>query len=334
MMSPSLVIIFSLIGNMKFDLFNNVIGVIDDKDVYLKDLWPSSKEVGDYLQELDDTLYKDIYKDIFKGNEFWRKLIVGKEDIYKWNNNSTYIQPTQIFDEVNIEQIEIKHAGILALLGDDITSEHISPSGQISLYSPSAKYLEDKGIKSFEYGSFEKRHGNAQLMQRATFDNIRLKNLMVSKEGGYTKDFDTEEILSIFDKSQKFKEEDKDLVLIAGSNYGSGKSRNWAAKGIKLLGIKVIIAKSFSKSYRKELLSLGILPLEFIDDDINSLKLKGYEQITILIDEIKANSKILVTIHKKDMDIEIELLCRLDNDIEVEYYKNGGVLTYLLKNIK
>lgn len=334
LMSPSLVILYSLIGTVKFDLFNDIIGTLDDKDIYLKDLWPNSKEVGVYLQKLDDTLYKDIYKDIFKGNEFWRKLIVKKEDTYSWNNNSTYIQASKIFDEHLLEKIEMKNAGILALFGDGISTDYISPHGQIALYSPAAKYLESKGVKSYEYNSFKSRRGCQEVMLRGTFDNIKLKNLMVSKEGAYTMDYESGEIVSIYEKSQKYKQINKPLVIIAGDDYGIGEQIDWASKGSKLLGIKVVIAKSFDEKHKSNLIALGILPLEFIDDDIQTLKLKGNETISIKETAIKEDSKILAIIHKEDFDVEIELKCRLDNKTEVNYYKNDGVLSFLLKKIK
>lgn len=334
LMSPSLIIIYSLIGTMKFNLFEDVIGVIDDKDIKMKDLWPTSKEVGDYLQKLDNTLYKDIYKDIYKGNEFWRKLIVDKSDTYNWNSHSTFIQATKFDNEDVVEKIEINNAGILALLGDSISTDYISSLEQIPLYSPAAKYLESKGIRSFEYNTFESRRGNAEVMVRATFDNARLQNKMVSKAGGYTMDYELNEIVSIYEKAQKFKDENLPLAVFAGENYGIGTSLDWAVKGTKCLGIKIVIAKSFDENHRLNLLGVGVLPLEFIDDDIESLKFKGHERISVVLDEIKPDSKVTMIIHKKDSDIEIELLCRLDNEIEVEYYKKGGVLPYLLTNMK
>lgn len=333
LMSPSLIVIYSLIGTMKFNLFEDVIGMIDDKDIKMRDLWPTNKEVGYYLQKLDSTLYKDIYINIFRGNEFWRKLIVEKGDTYNWNNHSTFIQPAKFIDKVSLEKLEINNAGILALLGDSISTDYISPSGQIPLYSPASKYLESKGIRSFEYNTYESRRSNAEVMIRATFDNVKLQNKMVSKEGGYTMDYEVNEIVSIYDKAQKFKENNRALVVFAGENYGVGAVSNWAVKGIKLLGVKVVIAKSFDEKHKSNLIGVGVLPLEFIDEDIDSLKLKGHESITINADTIKAYSKVTMIIHKKDSDIEIELLSRLDNETDVEYYKNGGVISYLLKNI-
>ncbi len=171
-------------------------------------------------------------------------------------------------------------------------------------------------------------------MLRGTFDNVRLKNLMVSKEGAYTMDYEAGEIVSIYEKSQKFKNENRPLVVIAGANYGVGEQIDWASKGTKLLGIEVVIAKSFDEKHKSNLIGLGVLPLEFIDDDIQSLKLKGNETISIEQSEIKEDSKIMAIVHKEDFDVQIELKCRLDNETEVKYYKNGGVLSFLLKNIK
>ncbi|XPV69924.1 MAG: aconitate hydratase AcnA [Halarcobacter sp.] len=333
LMSPSLVIIYSLIGTMKFDLFEDVIGVIDDKDIYLRDLWPTNKEVGEYMQKLDYTLYKEIYKDIFKGDKFWQDLKVEKSDTYNWDINSTYIQASKLFEDKDTEKTDIKNAQILALFADKITTEYISPLGQISLYSPAAKYLESKGVKSFEYSTFASRRGDAEVMTRGTFDDNRIQNAMVTKEGAYTMDYETNEIVSIYDKAMKFKKQNIPLVIFAGEEYGKGDSRDWAAKGTKLLGIKAIIAKSFSEPHRKNLIEFGVLPLQFIDDDIKSLKLKGSESITIEFDELKVESKVLATIHKKDLDIKIELRCRIDTLTELNFYKSGGVLSYLLNEM-
>jgi len=332
LMSPSLVIVYALIGNTKFDLFEDVIGTIDDKDIYLKDLWPSSKDVGEYMGKLDYTLYKNIYKDIFKGNEFWQKLEVENSDTFNWNKESTYIQATKFYDEQNLTQINIENGRVLALLGDNITTDDISPLGQISLHSPASKYLENMGIKSFEYNTFGSRRGNAQVMLRGTFDNPRLKNKMVSKVGGYTFDYEANEIVPIFDKAQRFKELNKPLIIIAGENYGIGSPRDWAAKGTKLLGVKSVIAKSFDNNHRKNLISFGVLPLQFIDDDIESLKLKGDENITIVSDSIQAEGKVKAHINRGFDEVIIELKSRLDTKKEVEYYKNGGIFPFLIKN--
>jgi aconitate hydratase len=333
LMSPSLVLIYALVGTTKFNLFDDVIGVIDDKDIRLKDLWPKNSKVGEYLQKLDYTLYKNIYKNIFTGNEFWQKLSVEDSLNYTWNTRSTYIQPNSFFQEQNLEKIEIKRAAILALFGDNVSTEQISPRGQISLYSPAAKYLEKKGVKSFEYNTFGSRRANSEVMLRGVFDNNSLQNKMVSKEGGYTIDYLTNEIISIYDKAQQFKEKNRSLVVFAGENFGCGVPRDWAVKGIKLLGIKAIIAKSFDSVYKSNLISMGVLPLEFIDDDIKSLKLKGDEELTIEEKEIKVDSKIKAMIYKNENIMEIELKVRLDNETEVLYYKSGGIFPYLLKNL-
>jgi aconitate hydratase len=332
LMSPSLVIVYSLIGTMKFDLFDGVVGIIDDKDIRLKDLWPTNQEVGEYMQQLDYTLYKQIYKNIFKGNQFWQNLEVPNTSTYNWDENSNYIQPSKLFDELTKDKINIEKAGILAMLGDFISTDDISPLGQIPLYSPAAKYLENRGVKSFEYNTYASRRGNSQIMLRGLFENIK-QNLMVSKEGGYTMDYEAGEIVSIYEKSEKYKTQNRDLIILAGKDYGVGSTRDWAAKGTRLLGVKAVIAKSFDPIHRLNLISFGVLPLEFIDDDIKSLKLKGNEEISIFSDEIKEQSTVIATIHKNGLDILVDLKCRLENNEEVNYYKNGGVLSYLLKKM-
>lgn len=330
--SPSLVVIYSIIGTTKFDLFDNVISTIDDKDIYLKDLWPSSKEVGEYMSKLDYTLYKEIYKDIYKGNEFWQKLEVEATPTYNWNKESIQIQASSFYEELTLETIEILDAGVLTLLEDNISSSLIAPMGQISLYSQAAKYLEKRGVKSFEYNSFESRKANADIQLRAAFDNPKVKNKMVSKEGGYTIDYETSEIVSIFEKAEKFKKLDKPLLIFAGENFGIGEKREWAVKSIKLLGVKAIIAKSFDEEYRKSLLYYGVLPLEFIEDDIDSLKLKGDENISILADKIKVDGKVKAYINRGFDEVVVKLKIRIDTQEEVEYYKKGGVLPFLLNS--
>lgn len=332
LMSSSLVVIYSLIGTLKFNLFDDVISIVGDKEIRLDDLWPSSKEVSLYLEKLNITLYQESYKDIFNGNDFWRTLEVKNSLLYNWNKNSTYFQTSKtLFAGEKIEQIDIKKASILALFENIVSIEQIFPKGQISLFSSTAKYLESKGLKSFDFDSFENRVTNPEITARAIFDTSDIHNKMVSKEGSFTMDYKENEIISIYEKAIKSKEDNVDLVIFAGNDFGIGDFDECSVRGVKLLGVKAIIAKSFSNEYRVGLINYGILPLEFIDDDIESLKLKGKELITIKSEEIKADSKISVIIKKEYFDIEIELKSRLDSFDEVEIFKRGGVFPLLLE---
>lgn len=333
LMSSSLVVIYSLIGTIKFNLFEDSIVLIDDSEISLDDLWPLPQEVAGYLDELNISLYQDIYKNIFNGNEFWNNIEVESSALYKWNKNSTYLQSSKFFEEAKVEKIEIRNASILALFDDKVSIDQISPKGQISLFSTTAKHLESKGLKSFDFDSFEKRNTNSEVMTRAIFDTTDIHNRMVSKEGSFTMAYEEHEIVSIYEKSQKCKEKSIPLVIFAGSDFGIGEFDEWAVRGIKLLGVKAIIAKSFSDEYRTNLVNYGILPLEFIDDDIDSLKLKGEENITITLDEIKPDVKLNLVVKKEYFEVEIELKCRLDSFDEVEYYKEGGIFPHILKDL-
>ncbi|MBU0923769.1 aconitate hydratase AcnA [bacterium] len=330
LMSPALVVAYCLKGNMNFDITSDAIS----QDIYLSDIWPSSHEVNEYLSRIDYSVYKNVYSDLFLGNKQWQEITYDKTQTYSWSYLNTYIEESKLFENINLEKIDIKNARILALLGNDISTNQISPYGQIFPYTPAALYLESKGLHPDEFDTFENRLGNAEVMSRGTLSNIKLKNKMVSpKEGGFTKDSLSGEIMPIYDYSRKMKEQNIPLVIFAGKNYGIGEQRAWAAKGLKLLGVKAVIAKSFDKKYHTDLVSMGILPLEFIDDDIDSLYLSGEELICIKSNDIKVNAKIDIEI-KKSYDIKtITVKSRLDSKAEVLYYKNGGILAYLLKNI-
>ena len=273
---------------------------------------------------------------ILKGNEFWQNLEFEESNTYTWNENSTYIQSLNIkpniFEEESLEEINIENAGILALLNDSIKSDYISPLGKISLYSPAAKYLESKGVKSFEYNTFLNRNANVDLMLRSMFDSADIKNKMLKKEGSFTIDYRNGEIVSIYDKAQRFKEINRPLVIFAGKNYGFGNFREWASKGIRLLGVKAVIAKSFDERHRSNLIAFGVLPLQFIDDDIESLSLKGNESITLQANEIRIESKVNVIIHKENIDIKIKLKSRLDTKRDVDFFKSAGLYGHLLKS--
>ena len=327
--SPALLIAYCLKGNLDFDITKESI----IQDIYLSDIWPSMIEVNEYLEKLDYSVYKDLYKNIFVGNSYWQDLAYEKDENYTWDETSTYICKTDIFNKKNRDDIDIKNARILALLGDNITSEDISPKGKIPSYSPTALFLQSKGLRPDEFDTFENRYASSFVIIKSILSNNKLKNKIVSpKEGGYTKDFQSSEIMSIYDFSLKMKENKTPLVIFAGSRFGIGEINDWAVKGLKLLGIEVIIAKSFSKEYKKDLLRVGILPLEFIDDDIESLKLKGDELINIKTNRLKINDKIDIEIFKNNQSRVLTLQSRLDTNIEIEYYKNGGLLEYLLKD--
>lgn len=330
LMSPALVVAYCLKGNMNFDITSDAIY----KDIYLNDIWPSSHEVTEYLSRINYSVYQNVYRDIFLGNKQWQEITYDKTQIYSWSYLNTYVEESKLFENINLEKINIKNARILALLGDDISTNQISPYGQIFPYTPAALYLESKGLHPDEFDTFENRVSNAEVMSRGILSNIKLKNKIVSsKEGGFTKDFLSGEIMSIYDFSIKMKEEHTPLVIFAGKNYGIGEQRAWAAKGLKLLGVKAVIAKSFNKKHKSDLVSMGILPLEFIDDEVDSLYLNGDELISIESNDIKMNSKIEIQIKKSYDTKTITVQSRLDSKAEVLYYKNGGVLAYLLKNI-
>ena len=330
MTSPALIIAYTLKGNINFDITKeNII-----QDLYLDDIWPSMNEVNEYLEKIDYSMYKDLYKNIFEGDEYWKTLEYEDFSSYMYDKNSTYISKIDIFDIKNLEKIDIKDAKIVALLDDNISTEDISPLGNITSYSPCALFLKSFGLRPDEFDTYENRHANALVMIRSILSNIKLQNKIVSpKEGGYTKDFKAGEIISIYDFSLRMKENNTPLIIFAGSRFGRGKINDWAVKGLKILGVKVIVAKSFSKKYKNDLIKLGILPLEFIDDDIDSLKLKGFEIINIKSNKIIVNDKIDLEIIKDNNSKVITVQSKLDNSMEVEYYKNGGVLEYLLKDI-
>lgn len=328
--SPALLIAYCLKGNINFDITKESI----TQDIYLSDIWPSMNEVNEYLEKLDYSIFKELYKNIFLGNTYWQELPTYNSENYIWDNDSTYVSKIDIFKQKNRDVINIKDLRILALLGDDISSEDISPKGKIPSYSPTALFLKSKGFRPDEFDSFENRYASSLVMAKSILSNSKLQNKIVSpKEGGYTKDFLSNEIMSIYDFSIKMKESNTPLVILAGNNFGIGDRNAWAAKGLKLLGVEVVIAKSFSKNYKNDLVQLGILTLEFIDDDIESLRLKGDEIISIKSNRLKINDKVDIEICKNDKSKTTTLLSKLDNDIEIEYYKNGGILEYLLKKV-
>jgi aconitate hydratase len=333
LMTPALVIAYCLVGRIDINILENNIY----KDIELSDIWPSNDEVNEYLKNIDYKVYKKAYENIFYGNEYYRELRYQNLPIYKWDKEDTNIQVEKnkkLFENKNLDKIEIIDAKILALLGNAITTEQITPTGKILPYTKTAEYLESKELKADEFGKYENRRLNVEIMLRGTFSNSKLKNKIVSpKEGGFTKNFSNGEIVSIYDFSEEMQKQNTPLIIFAGSYYGIGESIDWAAKGTKLLGVKAVIAKSFAHNHRLNLISMGILPLEFIDDDIETLHLKGDEQISIKSSEIKINARINIEIKRNDEVRIITVKSKLETKTELIYYKNGGVLSYLLKNI-
>lgn len=326
LMSPALVVAYCLKGNMNFSVTKEPVNT----DIFLSDLWPSISEVNEYLAKISSQMYQNVYKDIFKGDDYWQSIEYKQSETYPWSEDSSYIQKSD-YHIIDKENLEIKDAKIVALLGDDISSELISPSENITPYSPAAFYLLDKGLRPDEFNTFSKRRSNSELLKRGAFSNIGVKNRMVlPKEGGYTKDFDSYEVLPIYEFCHRMKEQNHELVLIAGQNYGVGESTDWAAKATKLLGVNCVIAKSFDEEHRADLVKMGILPLCFIEDDIDSLKLKGHETISIDCENITSNSKTEIKIKRFDEVEIIEVQVKLLNDLELEYFRNKGVINYLL----
>ncbi|MDA9151834.1 aconitate hydratase AcnA [bacterium] len=341
--SPPLVVAYSLAGHMSFDLYKDSFG--KDKngnDVYLKDIWPSNQEIEDTLKtSLNADMFIKRYSNVSQGPKQWQEIKTEKSSIYNWDENSTYVKKPPFFDNLS-DQPEgfkpIKDARPLLILGDMVTTDHISPAGNIQKESPTGEYFMKHQILPKDYNSYGSRRGNHEVMMRGTFANIRIRNEMApGTEGGYTKLYPEEKVMPVYDAVVEYKKRGTDLVVIGGKEYGTGSSRDWAAKGTKLLGVKAVIAESFERIHRSNLIGMGILPLQF-KDNVNrtNLELKGSELISVVDIEKGINPSDVVKLEIKYISGEIKIidtLCRIDTKNELEYYKNGGILQYVLRNM-
>ena len=341
--SPPLVVAYALAGRMDFDLYKEPLGKDKNgKEIFMKDIWPSNKEIEEVLKDsLSADMFIKRYSNVSEGPKQWQEIKTEKSSIYDWEENSTYVKKPPFFENLPDKPEgfkEIKDARPLLILGDMVTTDHISPAGNIQKESPTGEYFMKHQILPKDYNSYGSRRGNHEVMMRGTFANIRIKNEMApGTEGGFTKLYPEEKIMPIYDAVVEYKKRKTDLVVIGGKEYGTGSSRDWAAKGTKLLGIKAVIAESFERIHRSNLIGMGILPLQFINNiNRKSLNLKGSELISVIDLEkgLNPSNKIKIEIKYLSGEIKrIETLCRIDTQNELEYYKNGGILQYVLRNM-
>ena len=341
--SPPLVVAYALAGHMEFDLYNEPLGKNKEgKDIFLKDIWPSNKEIEDVLREaLNAEMFIKRYSNVSEGPKQWQEIKTENTSIYNWDTGSTYVKKPPFFDNLpdKPEGFKIiKDARPLLILGDMVTTDHISPAGNIQKESPTGEYFMEHQILPKDYNSYGSRRGNHEVMMRGTFANIRIKNEMApGTEGGFTKLYPEEKVMPVYSAVEEYKKRGTDLVVIGGKEYGTGSSRDWAAKGTKLLGVKVVIAESFERIHRSNLIGMGVLPLQFTEgNNRTNLNLIGSELITVLdIQEgVNPSDHVQVEIKYVSGDIKkIKTLCRIDTKNELEYYKNGGILQYVLRNM-
>jgi len=340
--SPPLVVAYGLTGNIRTDLTTQPIGQgKDGQDVYLKDIWPSQSEIDAVLQKVNTDMFHKEYAAVFDGDATWQAIQIPQSQTYAWQNNSTYIRHPPFFEEINQPPKAIRNieqANILAVLGDSVTTDHISPAGNIKKDSPAGRYLQDQGVEPKDFNSYGSRRGNHEVMMRGTFANIRIKNEMLGgEEGGNTLYIPTGEKMAIYDAAMRYQQQQTPLIIIAGKEYGTGSSRDWAAKGTNLLGVKAVIAESFERIHRSNLVGMGVLPLQFVDGQTRqSLNLTGHEVISIhgLSDDIQPHQTLDVEVVREDgSQAKFKVLCRIDTLNEVEYFKAGGILHYVLRNL-
>lgn len=340
--SPPLVVAFALAGTTRIDLTKDPLGYNEAGDpVFLKDVWPTSQEISAEVSKITRGMFHKEYADVFNGEPEWRNLPIPSSQTYVWNADSTYIQLPPYFQDFKIKADRVRNivsANILALLGDSITTDHISPAGSIQPESPAGKYLQSLGVAIKDFNSYGARRGNHEVMVRGTFANIRIRNEMVpGLEGGITKFIPSDEVMPIYDAAMKYQQQGTPLVIIAGKEYGTGSSRDWAAKGVNLLGVKAVLAESFERIHRSNLIGMGVLPLEFKDGDSRKvLKLDGSESIDItgLTADIKPGMDVPVMFTRQDgSKKEIMARIRIDTFNEAEYYRHGGILTYMLRQL-
>ena len=337
--SPMLVIAYSLVGQIGLDISKDSLGTDHNgNDVYLKDIWPSSKQIESVVSEnIDRKMFTDSYSDLFDGDENWKKIDTADSDYFDWQDASTYIQPSPFFENMD-EDLgklnEITKAYPLLVLGDSVTTDHISPAGSFKDTTPAGKFLVNNGTQVADFNSYGSRRGNYQIMKRGTFANIRIANKIVpGTTGGYTKHIPSDKEMAVYDAAELYKKDNDNLIIFAGKNYGCGSSRDWAAKGTKLLGVKAVIAESFERIHRSNLVGMGVLPLEFLDgDNFEKLGLDMTSQFTI--NKVNVNDKkVTIMTTKNNTSFEFTVKIRIDTAMEWNYFTNDGILNYVLKNI-
>lgn len=340
LMSPMLVVAYAIAGSVDIDLINEPISYDPNQQpVFLKDIWPSDDEINEVMNKvLSPKDFAKNYGEIFEGNDIWRNLAVPDDKLYIWDKESTYIKEVPFFHNIsdNAEPIQdIDEARILLMLGDSITTDHISPAGQYNEHSAAGKYLISRGVDKKDFNSYGSRRGNDEVMVRGTFANVRIKNQLAAKEGGFTTYLPTGEEMSVYDAAMKYKSTGTPLVVLAGKEYGSGSSRDWAAKGTFLLGVKTVLAESYERIHRSNLVGMGVLPLQYKPGDTAfRLGLAGDEtySITGIAHDIKPLKEVQVIARKKDgTEIKFNTTARMDSAIEIEYYRHGGILQYVLR---
>jgi aconitate hydratase len=344
--SPPLVVAYALAGTVNMDLATDPIGTATKgpragQPVYLKDIWPTQSEVAETVAKcVSAEQFAREYADVFKGSAEWQQIAASTGDLYQWDASSTYIQEPPFFENLAPKPSAIQPihgARVLAKLGDSVTTDHISPAGNIKKDAPAGKFLQEHGVSVAMFNSYGSRRGNDRVMTRGTFANTRIRNQIApGTEGGVTMDFTDGQVKPIYDASLSYKKAGMPLVILAGKDYGMGSSRDWAAKGTLLLGVKVVIAESFERIHRSNLVGMGVLPLTYkASENAQALGLDGTETFDIAItDSVKPRQEVAVTATKKDgKKITFKTLCRIDTPVEVEYYRNGGILNTVLRKM-
>ena len=340
--SPPLVVAYALAGHAEIDLTTTPLGRDSDgNDVYLKDIWPTNEEIQEAMTAVKSELYEKEYAKVFEGDERWQELPSPTGALYDWDPKSTYVQEPPFFADLGgdiADPEDVAGARVLAFVGDSVTTDHISPAGAISVGSPTAKYLEDNGVEIRDFNSYGSRRGNHEVMIRGTFANIRLRNALADgKEGGFTKHLPTGEVMPIWDAAERYTAEGTPLIILTGKEYGSGSSRDWAAKGVLLQNVKAVISESFERIHRSNLVGMGILPLQYLpNENAASLGLDGTEtfDITGVADGLEPHKTLSVTASSDTGETTtFEVEARIDSMVELEYYRTGGVLRYVLRRM-
>jgi aconitate hydratase len=348
--SPPLCVAYALVGTMDIDLLHDPLGQDGEgEDVFLRDIWPSEQEIAKTVGEaVQSDMFRKSYGEVFAGDERWNSLDVPEGERFQWDEQSTYVRLPPYFEDMPVDPPEVRElsgARVLALLGDSVTTDHISPAGSIKRDGPAGAYLQEQGVTPRDFNSYGSRRGNHEVMMRGTFANIRLRNqLAPGTEGGVTRHFPGDEQTSIYDAAMRYAEEGVELVVLAGKEYGSGSSRDWAAKGTKLLGVRAVIAQSFERIHRSNLVGMGVLPLQFPDgESASSLGLSGEEVFSIegIADAVAAveggkggDQTVRVRAERDGAEaVEFDARVRIDTPKEADYFRHGGILQYVLRSL-